>query len=166
MVKEVKESVNQKLEIMGAKGFNITNIVIPKPDIPEHIADNYKAVKVEWTNQLKQKQKLETDKIKKEIEHNNAVSDAEREKAVQEVEIEKRTLEKEGEKNVSAIQNQIIEERAQANSKANKALYENKDYVKMEMAKALSTHTKFYFSGNSPLGGLLTKIFDESKPND
>merc|ERR1712021_201870 len=42
-------------------------------------------------------------------------------------------------------------------SEANKNLY-SPEYIKLEMAKALSNNTKFYFSGEtSPLGGLLSK---------
>ena len=93
----VKRNVIEKIATMG-KGLTIMNLVIPKPDIPQGIADNYKAVKIEWTEKLKQQQKLETEKVKKEIELNNAVADAEREKAVQEVDIQKKLLEKEGEK--------------------------------------------------------------------
>ena len=45
-------------------------------------------------------------------------------------------------------------------SEANKNLY-SPEYIKLEMARALSNNTKFYFSGeNSPLGGLLSKILN------
>jgi hypothetical protein len=46
----------------------ILNIMIPKPDIPEDIALNYKLVKVQWTEQLVSIQKQKTERIKKETE--------------------------------------------------------------------------------------------------
>lgn len=42
--------------------------MIPKPDIPEDIALNYKLVKVQWTEQLVSIQKQKTERIKKETE--------------------------------------------------------------------------------------------------
>ena len=74
---------------------------------------------------------------------------------------------------MSDLENQIIKDREenQANvdaytkeksAQANKALY-SAEYIKLEMAKALSKNTKFYFSGEtSPLGSLLNKILDGS----
>ena len=48
-------------------------------------------------------------------------------------------------------------------AEANARLYTG-DYVKLEMAKALSQNTKFFFSGeSSPLGAVLTKIMGENK---
>ena len=32
--------------------IEILNLVVPKPDIPHDIAQNYKKVKVQWTEQL------------------------------------------------------------------------------------------------------------------
>ena len=46
----------------------ILNIMVPKPDIPEDIALNYKLVKVQWTEQLVSIQKQKTERIKKETE--------------------------------------------------------------------------------------------------
>ena len=37
------------------------NLVIPKPDIPRDIAMNYKAVKVQWTEQLVATQQQKTE---------------------------------------------------------------------------------------------------------
>ncbi len=47
--------------------------MIPKPDIPADIARNYKAVKVQWTEQLVATQQQKTEKIKKETETMKAV---------------------------------------------------------------------------------------------
>lgn len=171
IVGSVKKNVEVSITRLGMNGVKILNLVIPKPDIPRDIAANYKAVKVQWTEQLVATQQQKTEKIKKETQSIKAILDAEREKAVLEVEIQKHLLEKEGEKKLSDLQNQIIKEREenlatveaykkQKEAEANKLLY-TQDYVKLEMAKALSNNTKFYFSGeNSPLGGLLGKILN------
>merc|ERR1719242_1665360 len=128
----------------GIIGVKILNLVIPKPDIPSDIAANYKAVKVQWTEQLVATQQQKTEKIKKETE---------------------------GEQKRNAIQNEIIKDREQnlANitayakekaAEANKLLFTD-EYVKLEMARSLTNNSKFYFSGEtSPLGGLLTKILN------
>ena len=76
------------------------NLVIPKPDIPRDIAMNYKAVKVQWTEQLVATQQQKTEEIKKETEKLRAIADAERNKAVLEIKIQERLLEKEGEANI------------------------------------------------------------------
>merc|ERR1712110_461084 len=174
IVKIVKMNVEVSIKRLGMDGIEIMNLVIPKPTIPLDIARNYKQVKVQWTEQLVATQQQKTDKIKKETESIKAVLDAEREKKVLAIEIEKDILQKEGAKNLSALENQIIKEREenQANvdnykktqeAEANKRLYSS-DYVKLEMAKALSQNTKFFFSGeSSPLGAVLTKIMGENK---
>ena len=64
------------------------NLVIPKPDIPRDIAMNYKAVKVQWTEQLVATQQQKTEEIKKETEKLRAIADAERNKAVLEIKIQ------------------------------------------------------------------------------
>ena len=75
---------------------------------------------------------------------------------------------------MSTLNNAIIKEREEnqalvenfkktKDAEANSRLY-TKDYVQLEMAKALSDNTKFYFSGeSSPLGALLSKIMGEAK---
>merc|ERR1712141_241740 len=170
----VKGRVTSAIDkLIGDESVKILNIVIPKPEIPIDIARNYKQVKVQWTEQLVATQQQKTDKIKKETESIKAVLDAEREKKVLAIEIEKDILQKEGKKNLSSLENQIIKEREenQANvdnykktqeAEANARLYTG-DYVKLEMAKALSENTKFFFSGeSSPLGAVLTKIMGEN----
>lgn len=174
IVSIVQTNVERSIERLGMNGIKILNLVIPKPDIPRDIAANYKAVKVQWTEQLVATQQQKTEKIKKETESIKALLDAEREKDVLEIEIQKHLLKKEGEKKMNDLENQIIKEREenQANvdaykkekeAEANKQLY-SADYVKLEMAKALSQNTKFYFSGEtSPLGSLLDKILGSGK---
>jgi len=175
IVQIVKGRVTSAIDkLIGDESVKILNIVIPKPEIPIDIARNYKQVKVQWTEQLVATQQQKTDKIKKETESIKAVLDAEREKKVLAIEIEKDILQKEGKKNLSSLENQIIKEREenQANvdnykktqeAEANARLYTG-DYVKLEMAKALSQNTKFFFSGeSSPLGAVLTKIMGENK---
>ena len=157
------------MRLAGNHSISILSLVIPKPDIPEDIERNYKQVKVQWTEQLVALQKQKTEKIKKETESIKAVLDAERHKKVLGIEIQKNILQKEGEKNVSALNNAIIKEREenQANinqykkeqeAEGNKKLY-SEDYVRLQMGKALSQNTKFYFSGeSSPLGAIFTKL--------
>jgi len=169
----VKSEVEKSIVRLGMNGIKILNLVIPKPDIPRDIAANYKAVKVQWTEQLVATQQQKTEKIKKETESIKALLDAEREKDVLEIEVQKHLVEKEAEKKINDIENNIIKAREEnkANNEAyakekiadaNKQLYTS-DYVKLEMAKALSQNTKFYFSGEtSPLGSLLNKLLGES----
>lgn len=167
----VQLNVENSINRLGMDGIKILNLVIPKPDIPRDIAANYKAVKVQWTEQLVATQQQKTEKIKKETESIKALLDAEREKDVLEIEIQKQLLEKEGEKKMNALDNQILKDREENKANveayrkqkiadANKNLYTD-TYVKLEMAKALSENTKFYFSGeNSPLGSLLSKVLN------
>ena len=126
-------------------------------------------VKVQWTEQLVLQQRQKTEKIKKEIDLQLAMLDAEREKQVLAIELDKEILRKEGEKKQSALQNAIMREREQSladaeaykknkSAEANQALYSEK-YIQLEMARALSNNTKFFFSGEqSVLGGLLNNI--------
>merc|ERR1719228_318826 len=85
------------------------------------IAQNYKQVKVQWTEQLVATQQQKTEKIKKETELIKAVADAERQKAVLEITIQERIIEKEGAKNVSIINNDI--KKAAENNEADIAKY-------------------------------------------
>ena len=73
-------------------------MVIPKPDIPQDIAKNYQAVKVQWTKQLVAKQEQKTQEILKETENLKATKDAEREKNVEEIQLQKELLQKQKEK--------------------------------------------------------------------
>ena len=152
-------------------GINLLNLVIPKPDIPRDIAMNYKAVKVQWTEQLVATQQQKTEEIKKETEKLRAIADAERNKAVLEIKIQERLLEKEGEANISAINNGILKQKEEnianiekykilSEASANKELY-TPEYIQYNTAKNLANNTKFYFSGqDSLLGGALGKIFN------
>merc|ERR1712141_2894 len=158
IVEHVKTNVEGSISRLGEKGIigvKILNLVIPKPDIPSDIAANYKAVKVQWTEQLVATQQQKTEKIKKETQSIKAVADAERHKKVLEIDVQKQLLEKEGEQKRNAIQNQIIKDREQnlANitayakekaAEANKLLFTD-EYVKLEMARSLTNNTKFYF---------------------
>ena len=144
--------------------------MIPKPDIPNDIANNYKAVKVQWTEQLVATQQQKTETIKKETEKLRAIADAERNKAVLQIKIQEKILEKEGDANISTINNEILRlsEENLANiskfkivkeAEANKELY-TAEYIQYNTARHLANNTKYYFSGqDSVLGGLLNKIF-------
>merc|ERR1719266_149756 len=169
IVANVKINVEQSITRLGSNGISILNLVIPKPDIPRDIAANYKAVKVQWTEQLVAIQQQKTEQIKKETQSIKALLDAKREKDVLEIELQKQLLKKQKEKERNDLDIQIVKSREEniANiaaykkekqAEANKNLY-SPEFIKLEMAKSLSNNTKFYFSGeNSALGGLLSKI--------
>jgi len=178
IVEHVKANVERSIRRLASEpsdppdaenGIEILNLVIPKPEIPADIAKNYKQVKVQWTEQLVATQQQKTETIKKETELLKAVADAERQKKVLEITIQERIIEKEGAKNVSLINNEIKKEaenneadifkyKLEKEAEANNALY-TEEYIKLNLAKALSNNTKFYFSGQqSELGGLFNKI--------
>jgi len=170
IVGTVKKNVENSIERLGMDGIEILNLVIPKPDIPADIAQNYKQVKVQWTEQLVASQQQKTETIKKETQSIKAVMDAEREKKVLEIDIQKEILRKEGEKKLSELENEILKQREQnkadvENYKKTKAAEGNlklytKDFVQLEIARAMSNNTKFFFSGEtSPLGAVLAKVF-------
>ena len=129
-------------------------------------------MKVQWTEQLVATQQQKTEIIKKQTESAKAVADAERQKAVLKIEIEKQVMEKHGEKNVSMLNNEIVRKREESNADveaykkqkeadANRNLY-TKEYVQLEMAKALTHNTKLFFSGEtSVLGGLLKSLMGD-----
>ena len=126
-------------------------------------------MKVQWTEQLVATQQQKTEKIKKETQSILAVEDAERQKKVLQIDIQKDILRKDGEKTISATENEIVKERENSladveaykkvkQAEANKELY-SEQYIRLEMAKALSNNTKFFFSGEtSVLGGILQKV--------
>ena len=80
-------------------------------------------MKVQWTEQLVATQQQKTEQIKKETEqikvfqlllylqmfYDQAVADANRQKAVLEIKIQENIIEVEGKRNVSIINNQILQ---------------------------------------------------------
>lgn len=114
-------------------------------------------------------QQQKTESIKKETEALKAVADAERQKRVLTIDLEKKILQKETERNVSKINNEIHKEQEENMARvenfkrklaaeANEVLYSD-NYIKLEMAKALSNNTKLFFSGDqSALGAIFNKI--------
>merc|ERR1711915_773230 len=78
IVAQVKENVIDSISRLGDGGLEVLNLVVPKPDIPDDIAHNYKQVKVQWTQQLVATQAQKTETIKKETEKLRAIADAER----------------------------------------------------------------------------------------
>ena len=173
IVEVVTKNVVDTIEDLGDGGIKIYHLTVPKPQIPPDIAKNYKEVKVQWTEQLVATQQQKTERIKKETETIKAVLDAERQKKVLEIDIQKEILRKEGEKKLSTLENEILKAREESKAnvtsyskmklaEANKNLY-SPEYIRLEMAKALSQNTKFFFSGdNSPLGSVLAKIMGET----
>ena len=80
-------------------------------------------MKVQWTEQLVAAQQQKTEQIKKETEqikvfqlllylqmfYDQAVADANRQKAVLEIKIQENIIEVEGKRNVSIVNNQILQ---------------------------------------------------------
>merc|ERR1712083_1110518 len=169
IVDAVRIEVDDKIQDLGDGGVEILNLVIAKPDIPKDIAQNYKQVKVQWTEQLVAKQQKITEEIKKETELLRAVADARRQKEVLEIKIQEQILKTEGKQKISEINNQIVKEKENnladiakyakdKEAEGNRELY-SPEYVKLQIAQSLSNNTKFFFSGqDSILGSLLTKI--------
>merc|ERR1711884_301909 len=152
IVGTVLTNVRTSISRLAEDGIEILNLVVPKPEIPEDIAHNYKQVKVQWTEQLVATQQQKTEAIKKETERQNAVADAERKKDVIEIQIQEHILQEEGKRNVSTINNEIKK------AAANAELY-TQQYVQLNLAKSISNNTKFYFSGaQSELGSIFSKI--------
>merc|ERR1719430_801130 len=156
-------------EIYNVKFLEILSLGLRKPKIPKDIAENYRLMKLQWTQQLLEVQKQKTEMIRRESEKMKAISDATLEKNIQEVMIEKEILETEGRKIISELKSKILaaEEQNLADiakyaqereAEGNKALL-SPEYLKMRVAESLANNTKVLFSGkNSEIGGLLEKI--------
>ena len=71
IVEKVKIDVEDSIQRLGQNGVKILNLVVPKPDIPDDIAENYKKVKVQWTEQLVAQQEQKTAKIKVHLGKNH-----------------------------------------------------------------------------------------------
>ena len=158
IVENVRKEVKASITTLGQDGIELINLVVPKPDIPKDIADNYKRVKVQWTEQLVANQSQITEAIKKRTEVQ-----------IQEIENQKSILKKQGEQELSRLENEILKEREQNKvdidtykkqklADANKLLF-TPEYMQLEIAKSMSTNTKFYFSGDKgPLGAVFSKV--------
>merc|ERR1712192_349705 len=105
IVEAVKNDVEAQIKTLGEGGMGILNLVISKPDIPQDIAQNYKQVKVQWTEQLVAKQQKVTEEIKKETDLLKALADARRQKEVLEIKIQEQIIETEGKQKISEINN-------------------------------------------------------------
>jgi len=212
IVGTVKNNLIHHIETLGDGGLEILNLVVGKPNIPTDIANNYKQVKIQWTEKLVAQQKQQTQLVIKETEKQNAIADAERHKAVLRVTIEKQVLEKEGEQNlalleaqhqqklelvkketekqqaianaerekevvnitnemrilekkgdqeVSDMNNALLRLKAETEADIKKAAIEKEaeanlklftpEYIKLQMAKAISPNTKYYFSGDNAI---------------
>ena len=68
IVGTVLTNVRTSISRLAEDGIEILNLVVPKPEIPEDIAHNYKQVKVQWTEQLVANQTQKTEEIKKRTE--------------------------------------------------------------------------------------------------
>ena len=68
IAQQVLANVRTSIKTMGEDGIEVLNLVVPKPEIPEDIAHNYKQVKVQWTEQLVANQTQKTEEIRKKTE--------------------------------------------------------------------------------------------------
>ena len=68
IVQQVLINVKTSISRLGEDGIEVLNLVVPKPEIPEDIAHNYKQVKVQWTEQLVANQTQKTEEIRKKTE--------------------------------------------------------------------------------------------------
>ena len=67
-MQQVLTNVKSSISRLGEDGIEVLNLVVPKPEIPEDIAQNYKQVKVQWTEQLVANQTQKTEEIRKKTE--------------------------------------------------------------------------------------------------
>jgi len=165
----VKEEVINAILRLGDGALEILSLGLRKPKIPKDIAENYRLVKLQWTQQLVEVQQQKTEMIRRESEKMKAIADATLEKDIQEIMIEKEILEAEGRKTISELKSKILaaEEKNLADiakyaqereAEGNKALL-SPEYLKMRVAESLANNTKVLFSGkDSEIGGLLEKI--------
>lgn len=66
MTPTVKENVESRINhLIGNETIKVLNLVIPKPDIPRDILQNYKMVKIHSMTQLVEAQKRKTEKAEK-----------------------------------------------------------------------------------------------------
>merc|ERR1712080_501301 len=107
--------------------------------------------------------------VKKETEKQKAIANAEREKEVVNITNEMRILEKKGDQEVSQMNNDLLKRAAETEADIKKAAIEKEaeanlnlftpEYIKLEMAKAISPNTNYYFSGDSAIvGAVMEKI--------
>ena len=165
----VKEEVNDAILRLGDGGLEILNLALRKPKIPEDIAENYRLVKLQWTQQLVEVQKQKTERIKRESDIMKAIANARLEKDIQEIMIQKEIMATEGRKTISELRSEILaaEEKNLADiakyakerdAEGNKVLL-SPEYLKLKVAESLAKNTKVLLSGkDSEIGGLLEKI--------
>ena len=96
-------TTRETIQRLGEGRLEILNLIIPKPEIPHDIAENYQRVKVQWTEKLVAEKEQEKEEVRKQTQEMKAVADANREKAVKLIELEKQILQKQAEKNMSMI---------------------------------------------------------------
>ena len=165
----VKEEVNDAILRLGDGGLEILNLALRKPKIPEDIAENYRLVKLQWTQQLVEVQKQKTERIKRESDIMKAIANARLEKDIQEIMIQKEIMATEGRKTISELRSEILEAEEknladiakyakERDAEGNKVLL-SPEYLKLKVAESLANNTKVLLSGkDSEIGGLLEKI--------
>jgi len=166
--KQKTKEIEKKTEKLNALADADRQKAVLEVDIQKQVLEKQGQQNISLL-EAEHQQRLEL--VKKETEKQKAIADAERDKTVMEITNERRILEKEGDQKVSQLHNEQlrlvgeneanikaygIEKEAEANRKLLTA-----EYVKLNMAKAISPNTKYYFSGEKGIvSGLLSKIMD------
>jgi len=166
--KQKTKEIEKKTEKLNALADADRQKAVLEVDIQKQVLEKQGQQNISLL-EAEHQQRLEL--VKKETEKQKAIADAERDKTVMEITNERRILEKEGDQKVSQLHNEqlrlvgeneanikayAIEKEADANRKLLTA-----EYVKLNMAKAISPNTKYYFSGEKGIvSGLLSKIMD------
>jgi len=166
--KQKTKEIEKKTEKLNALADADRQKAVLEVDIQKQVLEKQGQQNISLL-EAEHQQRLEL--VKKETEKQKAIADAERDKTVMEITNERRILEKEGDQKVSMLHNEqlrligeneanvkayAIEKEAEANKKLLTA-----DYVKLNLAKAISPNTKYYFSGDKGIiSGLISKIMD------
>jgi len=166
--KQKTKEIEKKTEKLNALADADRQKAVLEVDIQKQVLEKQGQQNISLL-EAEHQQRLEL--VKKETEKQKAIADAERDKTVMEITNERRILEKEGDQKVSQLHNEqlrlvgeneanikayAIEKEADANRKLLTA-----EYVKLNLAKAISPNTKYYFSGEKGIvSGLLSKIMD------
>lgn len=159
-VSSVKIELKKSLDLLTKNiSIIIHNLVIPKPDIPDKIANNYEEVKIQWTKKLVAEQKRDTEKTFKDTEYDNAMNDERRLTAISRMEYERSKINNmkmfEQEQTISNATQYRTLLQAQSNLKLL-----TKDYVQLEIAKTLQNNTRIIMdTKNSIYSGILNKSF-------
>ena len=162
------EGTVNAIKRLGQGKVDILNLIIPKPEIPYDIANNYKRVKVQWTEKLVAEKIQEKELVIKKTQEMKAVADAKRALAVEKFELDKALLQKQMQKNMSLLVDETYRLTEQNKARVHKFRREQEaagnqlvltpPYVLLKIAESFSKNAKLYFSGEQTP---MTAIFDK-----